>query len=505
MPEGAAAQSESCDVCIIGGGMAGCVVARDVVSTGLRCVVLERDAALGGVWQNNDYGGLRLHGLAAPYRAWSLAPPWQRGDRSEDNLYRPTRGEILDYVHALVDHEAIDVKTSCAYVEHADIGDGNEMGMDSNKYNVTFQNMSTGNTQTIRSRVVVFAMGVVSTLGGQPYLPIDATQITNGAMTLHSSQMTSIDEQTLDEVENIYVVGSSKASIDILSHLLNSEHHVDKTKWIHRGHSIFTRRESMEGWMISQNPIYQRTRCFLFHAASWMLFHQMFGPVVLGMCAWPDFTRTGTALASIPYRGGIENGAVLESVQSVFGPSQLLLKRKSESNGNAGSVFVNTAGILEFHARDGSMVQVTGNDLVIFCTGQRRDHGNNFQLDPRFNSSGVFTVHQYCQIPPVCAVLTAGLIISYLDRANDTIYTSGYLTKQLTRIARRLDRAKDKSSWALALSYLGGMFALVQPSLTPKIIGDLGFHHRWQHEWFGKDLDVRLDLLPLVAISTTCC
>jgi len=101
--------------------------------------------------------------------------------------------------------------------------------------------------------------------------------------------------------------------------------------------------------------------------------------------------------------------------------------------------------------------------------------------------------------------LTAGIIISYLDGAYDTIYTSGYLSKQLIRINKRLNRARDRSSWALALSYNGGMTTLVQPHLTPKIIGDLGFHHRWQHEWFGVDLDVRLDLLPLIAISTTCC
>ena len=484
--------------------MAGCVVARDVASTGLRCVVLERDASVGGVWQNNDYSGLRLHGLAAPYRAWSLAPPWQR--RSEENLYRPTRGEILDYVARLVDHVEIDVKTSCEYVEHDAffIGDGSEME-ESRRYTVTFQNMSTGKTQAIVSRVIVFATGVVSTLGGQAILPIDVSQITNGAKVLHSSQMASIDEDTLDEVENIYVVGSSKASIDLLGHFLKNEHLVDKTKWIHRGHTIFTRRESMEGWMISPNPIFQRTRCLLFHTASWMFFHQMFGPVVLGMSASPDFFRMGAILARIPYRGGVENSAVLEGVESVFGPSQLLLKRKTASNGNAESMLVKPAGILEFHAEDGSMVHVTGNDLVIFCTGQRRDH-NNFQLESHLNSSGVFTVHQYCQIPPVCAVLTVGLIISYLDRGgHDTIYTSGHLTKQLIRIRRRLDHAKDNSSWTLALSYLGGMFALVQPSLTPKIIGDLGFDYRWQREWFGKDLDVRLDLLPLVTMPTTCC
>jgi len=496
------ARSESCDVCIIGGGVAGCVVARDVASTGLlSCVVLERDASIGGVWQNNDYDGLRLHGLAAPYRAWSLAPPWQGGDRSEDKLYRPARGEILDYVYALVDHEAIGVKTSCEYVEHAvfDTGDENEME-ESRQYTVTFRNMSTGESESICSRVIVFATGVVSTLGGQPHLPIDVAQITNGARVLHSSQMSpaSLDKNTLDQAENVYVVGSSKASIDILSHFLNNEHLVDKIKWVHRGHTIFTNRESMEGWMISPNLIYQQIRCFLFHAASWMFFHQILRPIALGMFLWPDFTQTGTDLARIPYRGGIENKAVLQSVQSAFGPSQLLLERTK-------SVIVNPAGVLEFHARDGSVIQVTGNDLVIFCTGQRRNHGNNFLLDPRFNSSGVFTVHQYCQILPVCAILTAGLIIAYLDGSHDTIYTSDYLSKQLIRIDKRLTRAKDKSSWALALSYLGGMFALVQPHLTPKIIGDLGFHHRWQHEWFGKDLDVRLDLLPLVATSATCC
>lgn len=113
-------------------------------------------------------------------------------------------------------------------------------------------------------------------------------------------------------------------------------------------------------------------------------------------------------------------------------------------------------------------------------------------------------MHGYCQILTVSAILTVGLIISYLDGTNETIYSSGYLENQLGCIKEQLERAKYKSAWAMTMSYLGGMFFYIQPSLTPEIHGDFAFHHRWQRDWFGKDLDVRMDLLPLVTIPTTC-
>ncbi|KAL7541168.1 hypothetical protein ACHAXR_010690 [Thalassiosira sp. AJA248-18] len=402
-------QPEFYDVCIIGGGIAGCIVARDVASTGnLRSVILECDASVGGVWAHNDYQGLRLHGLAAPYRSWSVAPPWQKGGGSEDNLYRPTKAEILEYIHSLVDHESIVVKTKSEYVEHFDIRHtGREDDSESREtlYEVNFQNLSTGQKESLSAQVVVFATGAVSTLGGEPNLPINPTQVTNGAHVIHSSQMSSLDETTLKQVENIYVVGSSKAAIDVLHHFLSNEQQhnlVAKTRWAHRGHILFTNRESMEGWVISPNPICQRARSMLFRVASWLCYHQMFDPLALVLGASRDVTAIGSPLAKVPYRGGVENKGVLDSIRSVFS-SQLLLKdqNKNSSHGNRKSIVVNSEGILELHAQDGERIEVKQNDLVIFCTGQRRKHaGSSWQLDPSFNSAGIFTVHSYCQITP---------------------------------------------------------------------------------------------------------
>mmetsp|Transcript_35579 Transcript_35579/g.74992 ORF Transcript_35579/g.74992 Transcript_35579/m.74992 type:complete len:514 (-) Transcript_35579:210-1751(-) len=503
------------DVCIIGGGVAGCIVARDVASAGLRSVILERDASVGGVWRCNDYQGLRLHGLAAPYRSWTLAPPWQK-EANSDNLYRPTKAEILEYIHTLVDHELIVVRANTEYVEHGELYADSECGNGhvGRMYRVTCQNLTTGQSKIVQSRVVVFATGTAATLGGVPNIPVDLKKVTNGAHAIHSSQMSSLDESILNEADNIYLIGSSKAAIDVMHHFMTYEQNlVPKTRWAHRGHMIFVNRESFEGWMISANPFYQRARSTLFHTGSWFLYHQFFlDPLSMALGSWKDMTNIGTPFAKMPYRGGVENKGVLDSIRSVFGPSQILLKQQQKSNEpSSKSLIVNSEGSIELHAQDGSIVLVKENDLIIFCTGQRRDPDkrllprNHPPLSPSFNSLGIFTVQGYTQMMTVNAVLTAGLIIAYLEETNETIYSSGYLTEQLCRIDEKLEGAKDKSAWAMTMSYLGGMFVCIQPSLTPNIIGDLVFHYRWQHEWFGRDLDLREDLLPLITLSTTCC
>lgn len=177
---------------------------------------------------------------------------------------------------------------------------------------------------------------------------------------------------------------------------------------------------------------------------------------------------------------------------------------------------VNADGIIEFHSATESY-QVQEKDVIIFCTGQRHstneklnlcgsnDHSFKLHLpsmDTRCNTNGIFTVHSFSQIVPVNAMLIAGLAVAYLDNPNyPTIYTSPKFLQIISDIYRKLSGARDQSTWALSLSYLGGMFYRLQPFVTPSIIGDLGFHYRWQVEWFGKDLNVREQLLPLLSLS----
>lgn len=134
--------------------------------------------------------------------------------------------------------------------------------------------------------------------------------------------------------------------------------------------------------MISSNPFYQRARNVLFRIGSWLCFRQMFDPLALALGALRDMTVIGAPLAKVPYRGGIENKGVLDSIRSAFGPSQLLLKHQDTlSDENIKSIAVNLEGTMELRAQGDNIVEVKQKDLVIFCTGQRREHVSNSLLD----------------------------------------------------------------------------------------------------------------------------
>jgi hypothetical protein len=62
------------DLCVVGVGAIGLIVARDSAWCGFSIVALEKEDVIGGVWAKNDYPGLRLQGSGASYRCLS----WHR-------------------------------------------------------------------------------------------------------------------------------------------------------------------------------------------------------------------------------------------------------------------------------------------------------------------------------------------------------------------------------------------------------------------------------------------
>lgn len=503
MTSSSSTQDEVYDACIIGGGISGCIIARDVASSGYKhVVVLEGGESIGGVWNCNDYLGLRLHGISAPYRSWTHAPKWQK-DEKISPLYRPTRSEILDYIHSLANHESISVRTNSEYKAHQAIQyrvNGSEK-----LYEVTLFNKKKKQTETISARTVVFATGIGETLSGEPCIPINLKSVRNGAIALHSSQMSSLSESTLCDAEKIYVVGSSKAAVDVLRHFLSQVPSlVDKIQWAHRGHIIFACRESVESWMISSNPILQRLRRALSQSGSRCCFYQRFNLLSTILRFSKVYTHVGLPFAKVPFRGGIESKQVLQNIQTAFGRGEILLKQGTSKEGSEG-ISLNSNGAVLLHGEDSNVYKVGNKDVIIFCTGQRRRNigGSlgigNFSLDPASNSEGVFTVQGYSQVYAVSAVLTGGLVVAHLDKMQEkTLYSSGDLAVELIRVQNRLEIAKKESAWGKTMMYFGGMFLHIQPKLAPGILGDMGFHHQWQSDWFGKDLDVRKDLVPLL-------
>ena len=57
----------SYDAVVVGAGVVGLCFARDLAYLGYRVAVIERKDSIGGVWADNEYPGLRLHGPGATY------------------------------------------------------------------------------------------------------------------------------------------------------------------------------------------------------------------------------------------------------------------------------------------------------------------------------------------------------------------------------------------------------------------------------------------------------
>jgi cation diffusion facilitator CzcD-associated flavoprotein CzcO len=114
------ASAHDADACIVGAGVIGTIIARDMASCGYSSIVLDKEDVIGGVWSKNDYPGLKLQGGSVAYRCWSLAPKWTIAQPGEkiDTRYRATGKEVLNYIHEMCAHQLIDVRTNTAYLSH---------------------------------------------------------------------------------------------------------------------------------------------------------------------------------------------------------------------------------------------------------------------------------------------------------------------------------------------------------------------------------------------------
>ena len=86
----------------------------------------------------------------------------------------------------------------------------------------------------MRVRALVLAGGAHETTAGNPHWPIDPSQVTNGAMVMHSSGVNA-HPGALASAKRKFVVGASKAAIDILEILDPAD---ESVVWAHRGHIL---------------------------------------------------------------------------------------------------------------------------------------------------------------------------------------------------------------------------------------------------------------------------
>ena len=355
------------DLCIVGVGLVGLIIARDIASCGFSSVALERESTIGGVWAKNDYPGLGLQHSGASYRCLSLAPTWQReGQGRDDLLYAPRAKEILKYLNQMADHELIAIRPRTDYRSHQRSGSGHVVS--------TTQG-------PVSARGVVFATGAFETTTGSPYWPINPSQVTNGACVMHSSGLTT-GRAEFEAAKTRYIVGSSKAAIDLLEWMDPDD---DRLVWAHRGHMIFHHRGRMESaWMAAKPSSPEEVSHLL--TGNLYLKNQQFDAAFGGMLKRGHAIHVGLPLAAQPWlRGGFETDESLAHARK-FLPHQVIITSLRCHE-----------GVLQMSCADGVVINVGPHDAVVLCTGQRSESGGeaSYSRSARLNKDGLF--HVYAQ------------------------------------------------------------------------------------------------------------
>jgi NADPH:quinone reductase-like Zn-dependent oxidoreductase/3-oxoacyl-(acyl-carrier-protein) synthase len=456
--------SHDAHLCIVGAGTIGLIVARDAASCEISSVVLEREPVIGGVWAKNDYPGLRLQVSGASYRCFSLAPPWTReGEGKGDVCYCPTGREVLVYLLEMAAHELISVRTSTSYISHT--GSGGSFTVSTSRGSISV-------------RALVFAPGAHETTAGSPHWPIDPSKVTNGACILHSSGLAA-SHGRFYSAKRKFVVGSSKAAIDVLKTLDPEDANVI---WAHRGHIIFHNRDRIHAALMegeeAQPEVMDQARI-----GNLFLKNQEFAAAFDGMLRSGAGICVGQPLAAQPaMRGGAESEASLAHARK-FLPCQIIIT----------SLRCND-GMLQICCEDGHVLSVETDDAAVLCTGQRaKDAGEgSYARRAEYNQGGLFHVAPFSNQTPINGLYLLNCVMTYLNGI-PSAYNDGRLAEAFTRQAQRMETIKDRGAWARFWANMGGVeYDIAHLIFDPSKYKATGLetHHRWCGEWYGNDVQV---------------
>ena len=461
------------DLCIVGAGTIGLMVARDTASCGFSSVVLEQEAAIGGVWAKNDYPGLRLQISGASYRCLSVAPAWTKvGEGKDDVCYRPTGQEVLAYLQELASsHKLISVMTNTSYLRHTGSG---------GKYVVRTSQ------KQFAVRAIAFAPGAHETTAGSPHWPIDPSTVTNGACIVHSSALAACHRK-FHKAQKKYVVGASKAAIDILETLDPEDEGVI---WAHRGHIVFHNRDRIHaalrrGKAASSAIIAQA------HTGNLYLKNQQFAIAFHGMLKSGAGIHVGLPLSAQPMmRGGVQSEASMAFVRR-FIQCQVIVKTVRCHD-----------GVLQICCEDGRVLSVTKDDAAVLCTGQRASNAGegSYARRAEYNKDGLFHVAPFSSTTPTNALYMLHCVVSYL-KGTPSAYNDGRVAAAFAKQAKYMETLKDRGPWSRFWANMGGVehdiAPLIYDSAKYQALG-LDFHHRWCGEWYGNNVNVE-EMFSLLA------
>ena len=491
------------DALVVGGGIMGVCIARDLAESGYQVAIVERESSLGGVWTHNDYPGLRLQGVGSAWRCLSLAPAFHH-EHDRKSPYCPLARETLTYIQSMADHPNITTITNTLY-EGLDNNDNdidnakNNINNDEEKKHIAklcsshsetqkkSTSKSNGRSWVVPTRTVILAVGYDTHRSGKPWLPIDRTAVTNGAQILHSAELSGASTKNMKD-RTTYVVGGQKAAIEVLKSIEPTENVV----WALRGHSTFVKREGIDDaltedapmpWVVSRILRLIPTLTYLgkFQAAENLL-------MTLGAGVRVGEPRSNSDVPS--FHGGVVRK---EDVDHARRFQQSIIS----------NVTINSEGalVLESSSGNDNAFEVGPNDRVIFCTGQRTGQSPNDFMDMAVNhsSDGLFAALPYSSQACSSAAYTTKLVLDYLGNNPNTYYSSGKYKSSLTNLAAHVSQFPcGNNDWAKVMVMLSGVGLQLPHKILPSLRGDLAMSHYWtSQKWYGKNLDARATLEEL--------
>mmetsp|Transcript_621 Transcript_621/g.1222 ORF Transcript_621/g.1222 Transcript_621/m.1222 type:complete len:525 (-) Transcript_621:588-2162(-) len=479
------------DTIVVGGGIMGVCIARDLAESGYQVAIVERESSLGGVWIHNDYPDLRLQGVGAAWRCLSLSPAFHH-NRDRTSPYCPLARETLTYIQSMADHPNITTFTNTLY-KGLDTGAKNDEKKHIAKLcysNPEMQKNSTtsGKSWVVPARTVILAVGYDTHRSGKPWLPIERTAVTNGAEILHSAELSGAAKLSKKE-GTTYIVGGQKAAIEVLKSIEPTE----KVVWALRGHSTFIKRECIDEALTDDAPmpwIVSRTLLRLAPTLTYLGKFQAAESLImtLGMGVRVGEPRL---IPNVPsFHGGYVRK---EDVDHARKFQQSIIT----------NVTINSRGavVLESSSGNDNAVEVGPNDRVIFCTGQRTGQSPNDFMDMvvDHSSDGLFVALPYSSQACSSALYTTKLVLDYLEDNTNKYYSSGDFKSSLMKLAAHVSQFPcGNNDWAKVMVMLSGMGLQLPDKILPSLRGDLAMSHHWTSpRFYGKNLDARETLKEL--------
>ena len=472
------------DTLVVGGGIMGVCIARDLAESGYQVAIVERESSLGGVWTHNDYPDLRLQGVGAAWRCLSLAPAFHH-NRDRASAYCPLARETLTYIESMADHPNITTFTNTRY-------EGLDKGAKKNEekeHIAKLNSTSSGRSWVVPARTVILAVGYDTHRSGKPWLPIERTAVTNGAQILHSAELSGSSAKLSKKDGTTYIVGSQKAAIEVLKSMEPTE----KVVWAHRGHSTFIKRELIDEALTDDAPMPWILSRTLLRLAPTLTYWGKFQAAETLMMTLGLGVRVGEP-RSIPSVPSFHGGMVREEdVDHVRKFQQSIIK----------NVTINSRGavVLESISDNDNAIEVGPNDRVIFCTGQRTGQSPNDFMDTvvDHSSDGLFVALPYSSQACSSAIYTTKLVLDYLEDSPNKYYSSGNFKSSLTKLAAHVSQIPGgNNDWAKVMVMLSGMGLQLPNKILPSLRGDLAMSHHWTSpRFFGKNLDARATLKEL--------